>query len=261
MKSPQYHNPPVSEVILGLTFAEPIPGLSEKDLWAFWAQIRDQFPEAWATDGASKRNEDEKLWARLSGATMLSMISEDRSLMLHLHNRSFTLKWKRGSETYPGYDKIRNLFSTFWDDYQKFCPSGQGGADVKVAGAILRYINIITDPEIWCSTADTPQVMPTVSSVDIGVAGVLPIGLRHSQIFSAGDETRIIVEVDDTVVTVPEGAKGMMVNITLNGELSQDDDTCAESWFEKSHDLANIIFHNTINDQAKTHWQKEATHD
>ena len=259
MKFPQYYTPPVSELIIGLTFAEPIAGLREKDLWAFWVHLRDKFPEAWTNDKVDAKSEEEMMLARLVKVPVLSMLSEDRTLKLMLHADSFTLNWKRGEGNYPGYEEIKNLFTGFWREFQEFWGAASDAPCAQPTGAALRYINIVTDPEIWGGTQDTVGVLPSIPSVDTGVAGIHPVGVRHAQIFSDEEETSIIIEVDDTVVTIPDGAKGLMVNISATGEFELGHSTDAETWLKKSHDLITTIFNNIASPQAKTQRQQEKT--
>lgn len=124
---PDYRQPPIDEVVLGLQFA-PIVGFSELHTGLFWQTIREEYPHTQSQPRLEGPVEDLTappftppppfmipLGGAIQGRTWL--ISADDVYLLQIQDTRFIHNWRRREDEYPHLDVLRDRF---WSSYHRF---------------------------------------------------------------------------------------------------------------------------------------------
>jgi len=158
---PDYENPPVIEVVCGITF-EPLKGFKAPHFGLFWQKLRNEYPFCQSAPplGFPPGPVDTESEFPLP-LPRIWFISQDRTSVIQLQNDKFLCNWRKMEEggSYPRYDNIiksfkknLKLFKTFLKD-EKF-------NQLKLTEYELSYINHIPQSKGWESIDQIQSLLP-----------------------------------------------------------------------------------------------------
>jgi uncharacterized protein (TIGR04255 family) len=147
---PEYDDPPVTEVALGVLF-RPVPTLRAIELSALREQWRDDFPVAQEQPPLPPMAESQVLGAPVVqfsvGPPLLSrlwFLSEDRSRLVQLQIDRLVVNWRQSEPgaKYPRYPTVRGMFERHVRDLNRFISERNFG-ELVITQVEVNYINSI----------------------------------------------------------------------------------------------------------------------
>ena len=163
---PEYDNPPVDEVILGIQF-QRLDGFSLAHVGEYWSEVKDRYP----------RTEDQPplitnpvvsvpflpfpVQVPPNGLFRVWLLSTDDTSLLQIQNDRFLRNWRRRDEAV--YPRFETLFRDFVIDYDQF--EGLYGP-CQIEQVEVSYINWL--PNQSASEFFRPASGLTFTSAEIG---------------------------------------------------------------------------------------------
>jgi uncharacterized protein (TIGR04255 family) len=166
---PSYDNPPVNEVVCGLTF-KSIDKLLAPHVGVLWLKYKDEYPacrEVPPLAPTIERFDDsppESPTVELHDVPPLPRIwfihSNDNGVV-QLQRDRFLHNWRkvRPDDEYPRYHSVKKMFQEKFAVFEAFLEEMQLGV-VHVRQCEMTYINHIPKGEGWQSAEDVPALFP-----------------------------------------------------------------------------------------------------
>jgi len=172
---PEFDNPPVTEVVLGVQF-EKLDSLKTPQLGYIWQAFRDRFPQTEGKPALDPVFEqfgprpgrrpgvrlqlveappEPRLWFLNESGTELAQVQQDR----------FVRNWRKreDAEEYPRYRNLRELFRR---DFEAFCGliEREQWGSVEPNQCEVTYVNLIAAGEGWEDHGDLDKVLTVFSA-------------------------------------------------------------------------------------------------
>jgi uncharacterized protein (TIGR04255 family) len=255
MALPKYKNPPVVEVVIGLSFA-PLQRFSSVHYGAFWQRICGEYPH-WE-DNFPLVNEASAQQIELLQMPPLRrvfLIHTDRTYLMQLQSDRFIHNWRKTKESdeYPNFDSAKTKFLHGWELFRKFASEEQLG-DFKLNGYEVTYINHVVGksgsfplavedylPVFGWKNARSERFLPDPK--------VLALDLRF-QLPEKKGEMRVSVKhgkrsIDDSEV--------LLVDLTARGSVKPDGADMEQS-LEIAHEWIVRGFTDLTSKRAQEQW-------
>lgn len=166
---PDYRNPPLDEVAIGVQFP-PIEGMYDAHVGLFWQKVRDRYPRAESQPRLETPIESSSpvppqlnipfpMTTPLQGRTWL--IAETDDYLLQIQNTRFTQNWRRRQTEYAHFEELWGLFETNYQTFQDLL-TDEKLPSPNVQQVEITYINWIT--ELAPSQFFKPATLATVSA-------------------------------------------------------------------------------------------------
>lgn len=155
---------------MGVQF-DPIKGLTNAHLGAYWSQLRKEWPKVQDVPRLESQFEvfgQEQTWSLLGAkfslsqdlSTRLQIRNEPEDRMIQVQNSRFHYNWLDKKSEYPRYDsKIKPEFVTQWDRFLRFLASSNF-AIPKLNQWEVTYVNHIPKGSVWNHPSDWVEVFP-----------------------------------------------------------------------------------------------------
>ena len=158
---PDYQNPPVIEVVCGITF-EKLDGFKAPHFGVFWQRVREDYPSCQSATPlgfTSAPIEDMKEFT--FPLPRIWFISKDQSSVIQLQSNKFLCNWRKREEkdSYPRYDNIIKLFKINLDLFEDFIRD-ENFPGLTLIEYELSYINHIPQGEGWHSIDQIESLLP-----------------------------------------------------------------------------------------------------
>jgi uncharacterized protein (TIGR04255 family) len=170
---PDYAQPPIDEVVIGLQFQSAIAGFSDAHTGRFWTLVSDLYRKAESQpriesqpevlDGPPTPPPPLPLFAAPQGGRIF-LISDDDTCLLQVQNNRFYRNWRRREDDYPHFDDLAEAFAR---DYRTFCSFV---ADVGLVVPDLRQIEVTYIN--WIGDLAVRDFLCPGAVADIAVSGV-----------------------------------------------------------------------------------------
>lgn len=158
---PHYENPPVAEVVMGVSFAPFLGTWRAPHLGLFWDRIRDDFPRCEHVPPLGDAPPAAPGWPLPLPRTWF--ISGDESVLIQLQNGRFLLNWRRREgQQYPRYSQIKPWFEARLVQFRAFATQ-EGLGDVSVRECELTYINHVPHGGFVGSEGELGKILRDVS--------------------------------------------------------------------------------------------------
>jgi uncharacterized protein (TIGR04255 family) len=226
---PDYSNPPLVETILGLQF-DPIPGLTNAHLGAFWKAISvdwpsvadamplpsqfEQFNEAakWANMGIS-------IGVRQEMPSRVQIKNKNADRMIQIQNGRFHFNWLgRSDAAYPRYATIRQQFVDALEQFTAFVARENLG-EFRPNQWEVTYLNHIAKGIVWKSPDDWSFFKPLAAVPTIA-------GLVEGESFSGAwrfaipqQRGRLHVQWEHGLRHEPNGQEVIVLTFTARGPI------------------------------------------
>ena len=149
---PDYDDPPVNEVVIGIQFEPTI--VTGAHIGLFWEDLREEFPKAAEQPPLDPKIEVLQL-PRFSAPTLQFaswsgsrhwLISEDDVQLIQIQADRLFYNWRRGSNNapYPHFEALQEKFWSIADKWTNFL--NREGRNVKLTQWEVTYINHILTP-------------------------------------------------------------------------------------------------------------------
>jgi uncharacterized protein (TIGR04255 family) len=151
---PDYENPPIDEVAIGVQFP-PISGMYDAHVGLYWQKIRGDYPRAESQPRVESPIEAASLSASqplvpiqfpmsvpTQGRTFL--IAEEDDYLIQVQNTRFIQNWRRREAAYEHFEEIWDLFESHYRTFKELL-TNEGLAAPRVQQVEVTYINWIVD--------------------------------------------------------------------------------------------------------------------
>lgn len=162
MSLPDYENPPLSEVALGISFA-PLDNLKIPHIGMYWNRIRHEYPQCEQMPPIGQQQINiSKNWPVPMPRTWF--ISEDTSHLIQLQNGRFVLNWRKQTEEgqYPRYDALIESFWARLNEFREFIKQQEIG-ELQLQECELTYINHIFYNELMEAPQAISNILPDIT--------------------------------------------------------------------------------------------------
>src|SRR5260221_1257895 len=166
---PSFKNPPVNEVICGVTF-KPIAKLLAPHLGILWSKFRSEYPTCLEVDTllpvVEHFDAEETGAPDFSVASLPRMwfVSKDQNAIVQVQRDRLLHNWRkvRPSDEYPRYSVVKEKFSQRCQEFLTFLAENElGGLDP--IQFEMTYLNHIPAGSGWGSMDDLAKVFPDFS--------------------------------------------------------------------------------------------------
>lgn len=166
---PDFRNPPVMEVLAGVTF-EPLVGFHAAHFGLLWSKFRDRFPKT--EEHAPLEPAFETFGQRdpMRGKLQVQMVenpplprcwflTQDGERLLQVQQDRFIHNWRKvgTGAAYPRFEQIRGTFKSEFEEFVSFVSTEKLG-DLHVIQCEVTYVNHIIAGEGWDTFADVANV-------------------------------------------------------------------------------------------------------
>jgi uncharacterized protein (TIGR04255 family) len=243
---PEFENPPVSEMAMGVQFA-PLPNFHAIHLGLFWATIRGEYPLEEDQAPVSPMVEPPSLMPTQPTVSAYAVTvpplprciyqTNDKTQLIQVQRDRFIRNWRRveGTETYPHYP---SLVAGFRRDYEKFLAfvEHESLGPVNVNQCEMAYINTIERNAGWSELGELDKMFTFLQPNDH--SGFLPSPelmtwqLRYKLPDGRG---RLHVEMSPTL-RGRDMSLVLSLNLTVRGSPVGGSLSDIVSWFDLGHE-------------------------
>lgn len=264
---PDYENPPVVEVAMGVQFA-PLEGLSVAHIGLYWSTIRNAFirceeqaPIPHVVEDLAAPDVGSRTVFHLRGQPDMPRVwflNDSGNQMVQVQRDRFVHNWRKMSpeEAYPRYPTVKRDFQEHWASFCDFL-LGQNLPRPQVDQLELVYVNHSRQGEGWTSLADIQNLFTTFKWRTRSEFLPPPENVRWSMKFLlAGEMGRL--HVDAMPVRIQEN-KSLVMSFSLTargrpaGEIT---DTSMTSWFDLAREWIVKGFADLADKETDALWKK-----
>lgn len=225
MTLPSYRNPPLVEVVVGVTFRSSAP-VTAAHLGVFWNKVRDRFPKVQQHDPINAQIERFRTgkggqsfgieFGRFPGSRLWMIDDSDAELIQVQHNM-FLRNWRRYHDPEISYPRFEDsILPSFKDDYAEFANlmDEQGCGPLEVEQVEVTYIN-----QIASDTANNLKLSSIFKfwSEDTGLPPLERINVDSAQVLKDDENQpvgRLHIKVNTGVI---DGTPAARLDLTARG--------------------------------------------
>ncbi|MEZ5537658.1 MAG: TIGR04255 family protein [Thiolinea sp.] len=166
---PDYSNPPLNEVVVGVQFA-PVPDYTSVDACKIWELFKAQYPKVrelpqlprnFETFGGSNKAPSFQMQLGRPAGSRLWFISPDEGHLIQYQPDRFLLNWRKqsDSQSYPHFEGIISVFEQSLKTLSNHL-SSEFSYEININQAEVEYLNIIpvarfADAKSWFACWDS----------------------------------------------------------------------------------------------------------
>ena len=260
---PNYENPPLEEVVLGVQF-EHLKNFSAALAGIFWNKIRDRYPTS--EDQPQLFHQKEFPELRPSQENQLIQvplsprnwfISRDKTELIQVQRDRFVRNWRRikGNETYPRFGQLFGQFKRDWMAFLAFAKE-EGLGEVKIDQCELNYVNHLEKGSGWDAFSEIGKVFSFVKPSSRSGLLVEPESLSWSGAFKLpNDRGRLTVDINPAF----RGRDFKMIlsmSLSARGSPAGETTEAALPWFEMAHEWIVRAFDDLTEPAMHSLWKK-----
>jgi uncharacterized protein (TIGR04255 family) len=151
---PDYENPPVNEVVIGIQFEQT--AITGAHIGMFWAQMRDEFPKAFEQPPLDRRIENFEPqrfspqiveFSQVWRGSRHWLTSVDDVHLIQIQNDRLVYNWRRRSDNavYPHFEELQEKFWQIVEKWSAFLENEK--EHLNLTQWELSYINHILTPD------------------------------------------------------------------------------------------------------------------
>lgn len=241
---PEYQNPPLIEVVLGVQFKELVR-LKSPHVGSFWERLgRDRYPgfeempplrhivEEYGTP-RPKRPNIEISAGDAPPLPRVFFVSADQNQLVQLQKDRFLQNWRRHEKdaVYPRYGQLLPQFVESWSLFRDFVQEQELGK-LDADQYELTYVNHIEQGSGWTDQRDIEAVFPWFKCKINGGFLALPeeVAWRSVYVFP-GNAGRLHAEMKQGV-NIEKDVPVLVMNLTARGFAEGD----MNAWFNLAHE-------------------------
>lgn len=265
---PDYENPPVVEVAMGVQFA-PLEGLSVAHIGLYWRTIRDVFlrceeqpPIPPVVENLAAPEVGSRMMFQVGGKPDMPRVwflNQSGEQMVQIQRDRFVHNWRKmpSGEAYPRYPAVKKHFEKYWAGFCKFLQS-EGLPHPQVDQLELAYVNHIKQGEGWQSLADIQNLFTTFKWRTRSDFLPPPENVRWSMKFLLPDDMGRL-HVDAMPVRIQEDKSLVMsLSLTVRGKPADAvADTGTRAWFDLAREWIVKGFADLADKETDLLWKKQ----
>jgi uncharacterized protein (TIGR04255 family) len=166
---PHFKNPPVIEVVCGVTFHE-LPGLLTPHIGRLWERYRSDYPKCQEMPPLAHVIElgppehQEIALPEMLPMTRVWLIHGQETGIIQLQRDRFLHNWKkvRPQDEYPEYSRVIEMFGQHLTTFESFLTEERLG-EVQPVQYEMTYVNHIPFDKVWSNLSQIAMVLPDFS--------------------------------------------------------------------------------------------------
>ena len=263
---PEYANPPVNEVICGITF-KSLGGFLAPHIGQFWETVRGTFPNCQehaalqpvleAFGPAALRVE---AWFEVPSIPRVWFLTNDETRLIQLQRDRFLYNWKKVNpeDQYPRFPIVFAEFEKVLTGFEAFLNENDLGA-VEPTQFELTYINHIPKGEGWDGIHEVGNVFADFSWRDEEVRFLPPPeGINWHTTFAVPDKScRLHVQIQHAT-RVSDQREIIIFNLTARGIGTSAATDAMKEWFTRAREWIVRGFADLTGDEVqRTIWGRK----
>ena len=175
---PDFHEPPVAEVVLSLQF-EPISSLTTAHIGLLWQRYRDRFsvieehpplPPRFERFGPPSPPRVSVSVEDKPPAPRVWFLNEQKTELVQVQNDRFAHNWRKvgRGQAYPRYERVRDLFREEVSNFEQFITDEDMGG-LAVNQCEVTYVNHIEQSDAWERHGQVERLFRNWSPLSSGV--------------------------------------------------------------------------------------------
>lgn len=242
---PEYENPPLTEVICGVTF-QSLDNLTATHLGIIWSLFQSEFPrveEVAPLASPIELIEGQTLEGRMEFTDIPPLprqmfVSQDERNIIQVQKDRFLFNWRKFKleDSYPRYDSVFDSFQKKLKTFQEFLSEG----DIKLVPLQyeLIYINQIPECEIWKNVEEIEKIFPNLSfKFEDSLILNEPENTNFRISFLLPDKLgRLHVNIKTGATRRVDNKKLVILELTARGISDDKDLSKMERWFDIAHE-------------------------
>ena len=269
--SPDFPNPPVIELVLGIQF-DPLKNITNGHLGCFWGQLsRGEWPTA--SDANRLSDQIEAFAAKTSwappavgfqllsqaGPQRLRIESHQKDRLIQVQDTRFVYNWVKQKGKYPRYVTIRGEFDDYYARFKSFVEAAELDlGELRPNQWEVTYVNHIPRGELWEHPSQWSNVLPGLLK-EVSTFGNTEFESTSAEWRSVipAKRGRLHITIRFQEMKRPDDeAEGVLVlHLTARGGVSEELDF--EAGLELGHKTIVKAFLDITSPDAQMFWEKE----
>jgi len=250
---PEYKNPPVIEVVLGVQF-EQLTKMKVPQVGVIWNAFRNRFPnteeqpplqnvvERFSSPGTPVAKPGVRLeFGPVPPAPRVLFINERGTELLQVQHDRFIRNWRKNDDDdpYPRYHELRESFRSDYETFKKVVEQ-EGWGPIEPNQCEVTYVNLIASGDVWTDHSELHKVITLFrkhySDDYLGTPEDATLGVRY---VLYNDQKQPIgrLHVDVTPVTLIADKKpALRLNLTVRGQPADRGIKGVLSFLDRGHE-------------------------
>ncbi|RLA52194.1 MAG: hypothetical protein DRR42_08210 [Gammaproteobacteria bacterium] len=263
--SPNFHNPPVVERVIGIQFEE-LPFFTNAHAGWFWKSFLKDSAWSHLSTAPPIINKFEQFGEKKFSASPApfqistapppersQIVRESDDMMIQFQNSRFLLNWRRkNDQQYPDFEDLLDEFGNHFKVFQKFVGEA-GGSTPKINQWEVTYVNHIPKDGIWSNASDWLTLFPGFSLPSYGEDSMTleTIGANWS-LNLPNQAGRLHISLKHAIATTPKKGEIIVLELTARGPAT--DFESFKQGLDLGHDAIVNTFANITSIDAHKVW-------
>lgn len=228
---PEFANPPLHEVVLGLQFKTDRP-LTAVDPGLYWERIRTEYPVLQEArplgpisveGGGEQASRGELRFSQLPPLRRCWFVGPDENHLVQLDSMRYLANWRkmRSGDAYPRFEQIYDKFVRQWQGFGAFCEDRELGTPIVTHGE-MTYVNVIEPGSLWSSAADWGRVVPLLGTSCRGTDELVMERLEYTTSFEIPDSNSQLQVKLEPAYRHSDMEMVLRFSLTINGRITAD---------------------------------------
>ncbi|MGB2806226.1 MAG: TIGR04255 family protein [Sedimentisphaerales bacterium] len=265
-KLPEYDNPPVTEVVIGVQF-KALEAFTAVHPGLYWQRIRNNYPKFSAKPPLGTTFEffsGDKLPtfkpkdSQIPPIPRCWLLDDSENRLIQIQSERFLHNWKKvtGEEDYPRFNNICKDFKTLWIDFIDFSKD-EGLGQVEPNQWEVTYVNYIFENMGWASMNDLCHLFPSWSGKSS--EGYLPIpeNIVINTTYAFPEQLGRLHITLEPSYKMPDSIKLLRLNLTARGRLESSDIETLMTSLEQGHEWIVRGFTDFTSPEAHKMWKRK----
>jgi uncharacterized protein (TIGR04255 family) len=238
MPTAKYEEPPLNEVVMGVSFA-PIKGLHTQYIGRFWERISANYPKSEQAIGYGEPIPPGE--GEIYPAPRFWFIADALDKLVQIQSNLFLCNWRKvdGEGIYPEYDEMKKVFRENYGLFLGFLKEMEFDAPVYTE-CQFSYINHFIEGKEWEKESDLSKIIPSLGfPASFGDEGAINYDLNYAYSLPNENKGKYRMKIS-TAKIMSTGKRAIIFENSARGLDAESDDIY--EWFDYAHEHLVLKF-------------------
>jgi len=261
-KFPQYANPPIIELVLGVQF-NSIPGFTTGHSGWFW---REHLGPDWKVSEGQPVPEQTEAFGSLLTSRMGFQLSQNPASRLMAENKTgdrllqiqhsrMHYNWRKKNDEYPHFEQVFDEFNAHFTTFKEFVVNA-GLNPVVTNQWEVTYVDHIPSGELWQRAEEFHNVFPGLFPHATKLDGLKAETSNVDRIYEIVPQKGRLYVTTNLALITGEKDHSLLVNMTARGPIASDSAATLKEHMEIGHIATGQAFYGLSSDAAKRFWER-----